>query len=140
MKHLDLGCGHNPRNPYNAEEVFTIDSSLNTSPITTTSSCQLGLEPIPFENNFFQSVSAFDLIEHIPRQAIDFTQGQYHYPFLFLMDEIYRVLKPNGIFFALTPAFPAKQSFQDPTHVNFITEDTASYFCGKDPHAARYGF
>ena len=50
------------------------------------------------------------------------------------------MLKPEGKFFALTPAYPAKQAFQDPTHVNVITEDTHSYFCGKTPHMARYGF
>lgn len=56
------------------------------------------------------------------------------------MSEIHRVLKPNGRFFALTPAYPAKQAFQDPTHVNILTEDTHSYFCGEHNHASRYGF
>ena len=35
------------------------------------------------------------------------------------MNEIYRVLKPNGYFLHRTPAFPAKQAFSDPTHVKF---------------------
>ncbi len=56
------------------------------------------------------------------------------------MSEIHRVLKANGRFFALTPAYPAKQAFQDPTHVNILTEDTHSYFCGEHNHASRYGF
>lgn len=37
---------------------------------------------------------------------------------------------PNDwwIFFAVTPAFPSAAAFQDPTHVNFITEETIKYF------------
>ena len=46
------------------------------------------------------------------------------------MNEIHRVLKPNGYFLHSTPGYPSKQVFQDPTHVNFITEDTfPHYFC-----------
>jgi hypothetical protein len=46
------------------------------------------------------------------------------------MNEVWRVLKPNGIFKAHTPAFPKQESFVDPTHVNFITDQTVNYFCG----------
>lgn len=53
--------------------------------------------------------------------------------FVELMKEIYRVLKPGGLFFRQTPAFPAKEALQDPTHVNIITEDTmAFFFCQPD--------
>ncbi len=44
------------------------------------------------------------------------------------MNEISRVLKPGGIFIAVTPAFPSSASFQDPTHINIISEETLSYF------------
>jgi SAM-dependent methyltransferase len=66
------------------------------------------LEPIPFESNFFDSVSAYDFLEHIPRQAIDYQAMITRVPFLELMSEIHRVLKPNGRFFALTTAYLAK--------------------------------
>lgn len=138
-KHLDLGCGDKPRNPYSAKEVYGVDQS-NWFVDQGVKACKLGLEPIPFESNFFESVSAYDFLEHIPRQAIDYQSMTVRFPFLDLMSEIYRVLKPGGRFFALTPAYPAKQAFQDPTHVNILTEDTHSYFCGKDNHASRYGF
>ena len=42
--------------------------------------------------------------------------------------------------YALTPAYPQPQAFQDPTHVNFITEDTHQYFCGTNALGAMYGF
>ena len=56
------------------------------------------------------------------------------------MNEIYRVLKPGGLFYASTPAFPSPEAFQDPTHVNIITDGTHEYFCGGNPDARIYGF
>ncbi len=138
-KHLDMGCADKPRNPYNAKEVYGVDQSDWFKDLGV-KTCKLGLEPIPFESNFFDSVSAYDFLEHIPRQAIDYQTMITRFPFLELMSEIHRVLKANGRFFALTPAYPAKQAFQDPTHVNILTEDTHSYFCGEHNHASRYGF
>ncbi|MDP1574427.1 MAG: methyltransferase domain-containing protein [Coxiellaceae bacterium] len=138
-RHLDLGCGRNPRNPYDCDELFGLDQSswfVNAE----VRDCQLGLEAFPYPSDYFDSVSAYDLLEHIPRQSIDYANNKIHFPFLELMSEVWRVLKPDGKFIALTPSFPAKQAFQDPTHVNFISDGTHSYFCGNDPHAARYGF
>ena len=48
--------------------------------------------------------------------------------------------KKNGIFLAITPAYPYKQAFQDPTHVNFITKRTVKYFIGGKPLGKIYGF
>jgi SAM-dependent methyltransferase len=138
-KHLDLGCGGKPRNPYGCDELFGIDQS-NLFSGGRILACQLGLEPFPFPSDYFDSVSAYDLLEHIPRQAIDYANKRINFPFIEVMQEVWRVLKPEGKFFALTPTYPAKQAFQDPTHVNVITENTHSYFCGYEPLAARYGF
>lgn len=138
-QHLDLGCGSHLRNPYHRDLTFGVDQSsfFHDERIRD---CQLGLNPLPFESDRFDSVSAFDLLEHIPRQSIDHTSNIVHFPFLQLMTEVYRVLKDQGVFFALTPAYPAKEAFQDPTHVNFITDRTHSYFVGPNPMAGRYGF
>ncbi len=138
MKHLDIGCGTEPRNPFKYDEVYGIDQKNFNNPKIV--ECNLGLEEIPFPNNFFDSISAFDLLEHIPRHSIDHQNKKIFFPFISLMQEIWRVLKPNGRLLALTPTYPAKEVFQDPTHVNFITCDTHSYFCGPDKHTDRYGF
>ena len=57
------------------------------------------------------------------------------------MNEVHRVLKPEGMFLHSTPAFPSKEVFQDPTHVNIITEDTMPYyFCEPHNWAKKLGY
>jgi SAM-dependent methyltransferase len=138
-RHLDLGCGHKPRNPYGRDELFGIDQSSGFSG-GQVRACQLGLELFPYPSDYFDSVSAYDLLEHIPRQAIDYAANRVRFPFVEMMQEVWRVLKPEGKFLALIPAYPAKQAFQDPTHVNIITDETHTYFCGSEPHMLLYGF
>jgi len=134
---LDLGCGDHPRNPFKATDLFGVD--INGSPYVNTSQADLSTGPIPFEDNTFDFCTAFDFIEHIPRNS--WSQGKSRLGFLELMNEIYRVLKPGGLLLHRTPAFPSKQAFQDPTHVNIITEDTMPcYFCEPNIWAKGYGF
>jgi len=145
-KHLDLGCGDCPRNPFYATEVIGVEvSDLNNyfqHDSDTRGMCIVKaslLERLPFPDSSFSSVSAYDVIEHIPRSTID-QQGFPKYPFIELMNEVWRVLENGGTFIASSPSYPHKSVFQDPTHVNFITEDTHRYFVGDSPYARRYGF
>jgi SAM-dependent methyltransferase len=143
-KHLDLGCGDMPRNPFQASELFGIDvvdllQGRRASHDFVLAVADLTKELIPYEDNYFDSVSAYDFIEHVPRYSVS-AVGISYSPFIQLMSEVYRVLKPGGLFLASTPAFPSQAAFVDPTHVNFIALGTADYFSGEDPYAARYGF
>jgi SAM-dependent methyltransferase len=96
------------------------------------------LEPLPFPDAFFDSISAFDVLEHIPRQIV--RDETIAYPFIELMNELYRVLKPGGLLLAVTPAYPYAEAFQDPTHVNILTKRSGRYFCGDHALARIYGF
>lgn len=100
----------------------------------------LCLDPIPFPDNYFGSVSAFDYLEHVPRLLVSADGKSTFFPFVRLMSEVWRVLAPGGRFYALTPAYPSPTAFQDPTHVNIITQATHEYFCGTAPMGAMYGF
>lgn len=139
-KSLDLGCNNIPRNPYCYEELYGVDLAAQVIEGVTYKQANLALEPIPFTDNYFDCVSAFDFIEHIPRQLLSVDTAKTRLPFILLMNEIWRVLKPDGIFYAVTPAYPSAAAFQDPTHVNIITKETHEYFCGIEPMAAMYGF
>jgi SAM-dependent methyltransferase len=143
---LDLGCGDNPQNPFMCDEVFGIDirNEFGDDRIIVT---DLFRSTLPFLDESISVITAHDFIEHVPRynQA---KGGETRFPFVILMSEIYRVLKKGGIFFSRTPAYPCTHAFQDPTHLNIITEETfPSYFCDHfwngeihPPLAKIYGF
>jgi SAM-dependent methyltransferase len=146
LKHLDLGCGARPSNPYKADHLYGIDiEKIPTKVINENlelkqiKQANLVFEDIPFETNFFDSLSAFDFLEHIPR-IISNEKNQTKYAFVELMNEVYRVLKEGGRFYALTPYYPNAAAFQDPTHVNIITNLTHKYFCEPNAMARMYGF
>jgi SAM-dependent methyltransferase len=63
----------------------------------------LAVDALSYETNFFDSVFAFDVLEHFTRQAIDFQPVEVKLPFINLMSEMWRILKPNGKLYALTP-------------------------------------
>lgn len=138
-RHLDLGCGLRPRNPYKHQEVWGLDISDEATKISNNIiKCNVAIEAIPFPSDSFDSVSAYDFLEHVPR--ILCVNGVLINPFLDLMDEVYRVLKPEGRFYAITPAYPHHEAFVDPTHVNIITRKTHRYFTLPSLMAKAYGF
>lgn len=139
-RHLDLGCGQNPRNPYSMDLLYGVDLDKDIYDINNIYSSNLTIDPIPFEENYFDSVSAYDFLEHIPRLTYLCDKGIMRFPFVELMNEVWRVLKKDGLFYASTPVWPAPEVFVDPTHVNFITQDTHTYFTLPDLKANIYGF
>lgn len=133
---LDLGCGSIIKNPFGAAELFGIDIAKSSN--RNIISCDLNISEIPFEDGYFDYVTAFDFLEHVPRVSCN---EKTRFPFVELMSDIRRVLKVGGIFFSQTPAYPSKELFQDPTHVNFITEETfPRYFCDPEPWAETLGY
>jgi SAM-dependent methyltransferase len=133
---LDLGCGSTPRNPFGADEFYGVDLFEQNSPQIKVA--DLAISPIPFESNYFDYITAYDFIEHIPRVLY---MPSRSFPFISLMNEIFRCLKPGGYFLSHTPAYPYSPLFRDPTHVNFITEETFSiYFDDVNTYAKIYGF
>ncbi len=70
---------------------------------------------IPLEDNSVEKVYSSHFLEH----AKDL---------VFIMEEIYRVSKNGSIIEIICPYFKSNGAFKDPTHVNFITENTFDYF------------
>jgi len=132
---LDLGCGAEPKNPFNADEVVGIDLTSSKKSILAV---DLAIKPIPFGDNHFDFVTAYDVLQSIPRLIYNPAR---RLPFVELMNEVFRVLKPGGTFLSITPAYPKDAAFRDPTHVNFITSETFSlYFDTANNWGASYGF
>ena len=151
---LDLGCGPSPRNHFSADIVYGVD--LKQNPELNIFPADLAIDPIPFEDSFFDFVTAHDFIEHIPRlmylpEKCDSFSGRLknffdpklvrRNSFVELMNEVWRVLKPGGKFYSHTPAYPHLEVFWDPTHVNYITEQTfLVYFDDVHGWGKPYGF
>jgi SAM-dependent methyltransferase len=115
----------------------------------------LGIQKLPFEDNYADFIQAIDVLEHIPRciwgnvykkvyfdrdnsipGADKMTDDQFYQwttvfsrktPLIFLMNEIYRVLKPDGQFLSQV-SFSDEGFRRDPTHVTHFAEDWYLYF------------
>jgi len=97
---LDVGCGDGNFSMLigeacKAKEVYGIEISekgVEMARKNGVKCCQLSVdeEDFPFEDNFFDAVTALELIEHL------FDPDHF-------LDEVYRVLKPKGIFVLSTP-------------------------------------
>ena len=133
---LDIGSGPNPKNPFKADVLYGADLRGNEKNNVIFADITVG--KLPFEDDTFDFVTAYDVLEHI--QRVSTVNGETQFPFIQLMNEVFRVLKPSGVFFNIQPCYPFNGAFQDPTHVNVMTEDTIHlYFCG--PAWARiYGY
>ncbi len=116
-KKLNLGCGQAKLSGY-----INLDYNEALSPDIV---CNV-LDGLPFDDNSFDEVLANDFLEHIPA-------GQ---PVVNLIEEIYRILKPNGLFISSTPnAEYGQAAFQDPFHVSFWVENSWWYYSDPAPRS-----
>ena len=68
-------------------------------------------------------IRAADFLEHVVDQVE-------------LLNEIHRVLAPDGLLLSCTPSTDGRGAFQDPTHVSFWNENSWWYYT--DPALAKY--
>jgi GT2 family glycosyltransferase len=137
-KSLDIGCGASVpmRNPFNADEVYGVDVMEGLGP--TIRQADLAIEPIPFPDEMFEFMTAHDFLEHLPRVVY---APHRRNSFVEFMNEAWRVLKPGGFFVSSTPCYPHPFAFMDPTHVNYVTEQTfLAYFDNVNRWGKIYGF
>ena len=71
----------------------------------------------PFPDNHFDVVRAHHILEHVHTDRK-----------VFVMHEIWRVLKPGGIADIELPAYPYPEAVQDPTHFSLWHRNSFWYF------------
>jgi SAM-dependent methyltransferase len=104
---LDLGCGNRKKNgaigiDFNPDTMADIIHDLNKF-------------PYPFDNSFFDIIIADNVMEHLD-------------DLIKVLQELYRVTKPNGQLIITVPYFQSKWAYVDPTHKHFFTSESFSYF------------
>jgi len=106
---LNLGCGYRKIDGY-----VNIDNREELAP-DMLADISTGL---PLKNNVAEEIRTFDFLEHISADDI-----------IFVIEEIWRVLKPNGKFISFTPSTDGRGAFQDPTHRSFWNINSWIYYC-----------
>ena len=106
---IDLGCGASKHEGY-----FGIDF-MDLPGVDLICDCN-GF--IPLDDNVADEILANDFLEHVRNDK------RIH-----IMNEIWRILKPGGLFISSTPSTDGRGAFQDPTHTAFWNENSFYYFC-----------
>lgn len=111
----DLGCGNKKQ-----EGFIGIDITKEGT------QADIEFDLLTFPWTFAQDESAEEVfcshfLEHIPHG------DGFHDPFFDFFNEVWRILKPQGLATFITPYYTSMRAFQDPTHQRFIAEGTYAY-------------
>lgn len=105
-KVLDIGCGR---------DKFPGAVGLDQMPLPGVDVvCDLNGE-LPFDDGEFEVVYSNQVLEHVPN-------------LIGLIEEIHRILLPEGILVAHVPYFRSSWAAVDPTHVRNFTVNSLDYF------------
>lgn len=154
---IDLGCGEN-KQPGSIGVDFRklngvdIVQDLSMFPWTTipdeaadtvfSSHLIEHINPAPSDSRLAGLVELLLKKRLITKREVESFIGETRFlgGFMRFMDEVHRILKPNGQFIATFPFGGSPGFFQDPTHLNPVTHVTLSYFdpLAKDPAGNLY--
>lgn len=123
MKSLLIGCGSNLTKQFSSDDSFEWDElvTLDINPDHKPNVVHdLMSFPYPFEDNTFDEIHAYDVLEHTGQQ------GDYKF-FFKQWDEFYRVLKPGGFFFGSCPTATSVWAWGDPSHTRIISKENIAF-------------
>lgn len=134
--HLDLGCGRLKKGRLGIDRfadpgvdiVMDLDllhvAGYGDRPWELTENPAEGLMTVegrlPFPKDSIESIITHHALEHIGPG------------FIRLMDECYRVLKPDGVMRIIVPLFPSHSAVADPDHKRYFLEGGFQAFCGDE--------
>lgn len=120
-KELLLGCGSNwakkivPIGTSNAwENLITLDNNSDHNPHIVWDMEKL---PLPFDDNSFDEIHAYEVLEHIG------TQGDYKF-FFAQFEDFWRILKPDGLLVGTVPMWNSIWAWGDPSHKRIIQKES----------------
>lgn len=113
---LDIGCGEAKQPGFVGMDIMDLPGVDIVH--------DLEVRPWPLPDECVITAVASHVLEHIqPARGV----------FLGVMDELWRVMKPNAQFAFVVPYAESHGYYQDPTHCNPINETTMLYFDPLDP-------
>ena len=120
-RQLLLGCGASREKLFNPQEPWgdleTVDIVRDHQPNWL---WDLNRRPLPMADNAYDELHAYDVLEHLGQQ------GDYSF-FFHEFSEYHRILKPNGFFCGIVPAWNSFWAWSDPGHTRVINEGTLSF-------------
>jgi len=133
MKQLLLGSGNSRRGfePVGNKFIYrdnrpwydltTLDIDPSTDPDYI---YDLNNIPLPFPDNSFDEIHAYDVLEHVGRQ------GDWRFFFAQFLD-FWRILKPGGRLFAICPTPSGVWAWADPGHSRVIARESLVFLSQK---------
>lgn len=76
--------------------------------------------PLPFEENSFDEIHAYEVLEHTGQQ------GDYKF-FFKQFSEFWRILRPGGHLFGTSPSINSPWLWGDPGHTRVISEEIMTF-------------
>lgn len=122
-KELLLGCGNNrvKKLDLNGKNKWKNLTTLDIDPGTGCDVVHdLDILPYPFEDSSFNEIHAYDVLEHQGRQ------GDYKF-FFNQFNEFYRILRPEGLIYIISPNFDSRWAWGDPGHCRIIGSEQLVY-------------
>lgn len=97
--------------------LVTLDADPNCNPDMVH---DIGNLPLPFDDNTFNEIHAYDVLEHVG------TQGDWRF-FFAQWDDLWRLLKPDGLFFGASPSHLSPWAWGDPGHTRVLAPDMFTF-------------
>jgi len=119
MSELLIGCGNSrvkklTLDSFEWDGLVTMDHDPNCG---ADIQHDLDCYPWPIEDESFDAIHAYCVLEHLG------TQGDYR-SFFALFSEAYRILRPDGLFYAICPSRQSVWAWGDPSHTRIISRES----------------